>query len=402
MVFVSRDKSKWKRLQDLVGEFFGYELLEPSAGADVIALYRHRPDGEAYDLSAAASGFLQVLASYAALLFDEASVILIDEPDAHLHLLLQETTYRKLLSFAAGTRSQLVVATHSEVIIRKAEPEHLRLLLGGFRKMPMSKQVGNVMRLRNDVLMLAETEPGILYVEDESDLNDLREWAHVICHPLFGFLDKPFWDATAPGRGRDFAARAFGALRKMVPEIKGVELRDGDRNEPKKSPAGLRRLRWHQMEIENYLLHPTALERFVRQERGGDAAVRVRGYMMRVLPAGLFEAPLDATDAIAPIKGSVVLGKILQEAGLVLKKTEYCRIAARMRPDEVHPEVREKLDAIATHFGIDIATDRVEGHSPGGNRRPTRPAAPVPRTDPAPRAGRSGAPAGGRRTPRRR
>ena len=371
LVVVSRDKSKWERLQDLVGEFFGYELLAPSAGADVIALYRHHPDGEAYDLSAAASGFLQVLASYAALLFDEASVILIDEPDAHLHLLLQETTYRKLLSFAVGTGSQLVVATHSEVIIRKTELEHLRLLWRGFHKFPMDRRVGNVLRLPNEILMLAETEPGILYVEDESDLNDLREWAQVTGHPLFSFLDKPFWDATAPGRGRDFAARAFGALRRMAPEIKGVELRDGDRNEPKKSPAGLRRLRWRQMEIENYLLHPAALERFVRQERGGDTAAHVRGYMMRVLPAGLFEAPFGATDAIASTRGSDVLGKILQEAGLLLKKTEYYRIAARMRPDEVHPEVREKLDAIATHFGIDAATARVEGCSPSGDRRPS-------------------------------
>ena len=355
LVFVSRDNSKWERLEGIVREFFGYELLRPSAGADVIALYRHRPDGEAYDLSAAASGFLQVLASYAALLFDKASVILIDEPDAHLHLLLQETTYRKLLSFASQTKSQLVVATHSEVVIRKAKTEHLRLLWRGFRELPTNKQVGDVLRLPNEVLMLAETEPGILYVEGESDLNNLREWAQAIGHPLFGFLDKPFWEATAQGDGSDYAAEAFGALHKMVPRIKGVELRDGDSHAPQNSPAGLRRLRWNQMEIENYLLHPVALERFVRQERNEEAAVRIREYMRRMLPAGLFEAPLDATDILGATKGSKVLGHILQEAGLSLKKTEYCRIAAQMRPDEVHPEICEKLDAIADHFGI--ATD---------------------------------------------
>ena len=357
LVYVGRDSSKWERLQGIVQEFFDYELLPPSTGADVVALYRHRPDGEAYDLSAAASGLLQVLASYAALLFDEASVILIDEPDAHMHLLLQETTYRRLLSFAARTKSQLLVATHSEVIIRKAEQEHLRLLWGGFREWPVNKNMSDVLRLPNEALMLAETEPGILYVEDESDLNNLREWAQVIEHPLFRFLDKPFWEATAPGRKKDFAAQAFSALHKMVPRIRGVELRDGDRSAPKKSPKGLRRLRWRQTEIENYLLHPVALERFVRQERDGAAATRVREYMRRELPPRIVEVPFDGGDFLPSAKGSDILAKILQEAGLQLKKTEYCRIAAQMRPDELHPEISEKLDAIAAHFEIGTAND---------------------------------------------
>ena len=352
LAFVGRDNTKWERLQGIVREFFGYELLQPSAGADVIALYRHRPEGEAYDLSAAASGFLQVLASYAALLFDHASVILIDEPDAHMHLLLQETTYRRMLSFASQTRSQLVVATHSEVIIRKAVPEHLRLLWRGFRELPADRRVGDVLRLPNEVLILAETEPGVLYVEDESDLNDLREWAQVIEHPLFRFLNKPFWEATAPGRKKDYAAQTFSALHKMVPRIRGVELRDGDRSASQRGPKGLLRLRWSQMEVENYLLHPEALERFVRQEGDAEAAAHVREYMRRVLPAGLFEKPFDTADILASTKGSDVLARILQEAGLRLKKTEYCRIAAQMRPSEVHPEIREKLDAIADHFEI--------------------------------------------------
>ncbi len=352
LVYMSRDGSKWERLQGIVREFFGYELLQPSAGADVIAFYRHCPDGEAYDLSAAARGFLQVLASYAAVLFDEASVILIDEPDAHMHPLLQEMTYRKLLTFASQSKSQLVVATHSEVIIRKAVPEHLRLLWGGFRGLPMDKRVGDVPRVPNEVLMLAETEPGILYIEDESDLNNLREWAQLVEHPLFGFLDKPFWEATAPRRAKDYAARAFSALHKMVPRIRGVELRDGDRSASQRGPKGLLRLRWNQMEVENYLLHPEALERFVLRERDGEAAAHVREYMRRVLPAGLFEKPFDTADILASTKGSDVLASILQEAGLRLKKTEYCRIAAQMRPSEVHPEIREKLDAIADHFEI--------------------------------------------------
>ena len=354
LVVVAENPAKWEQLQRLVREFFGYELFPPSAGARVIALYRHRPADEAYDLSSAASGFLQVLAAYAALLFEEASVILIDEPDAHLHLLLQETAYRKLRRFASNANSQLVIATHSEVVIKNADQEHLRLLWGGFRQLSNGERVGDVLHLGNEELMLAETEPGILYVEGDSDIPNLREWAEVTGHPAFRFLDRPFWQPTAPSRSKNYAAKHFRALRKMVPHINGVELRDGDVRTPQRSPKGLRRLRWHNKEIESYLLHPEALERFVRQERGDAVAANVQRYMQRQLPPRLFDAPFEA-NLIA--EGSVVLDKIMQEAGLQLKKTDYWQIAAQMRQEEVHPEVIEKLDAIAEHFNIPKAAN---------------------------------------------
>ena len=366
LVSISADNHKWDCLQALVREFFGYELLRPSVGNNVLAQYRHRADGQAYDLGVAASGFLQVLATYAALLYDRASVILIDEPDAHLHLLLQETAYRKLREFAATADSQLVVATHSEVVIRKAHLEHLRLLWRGFRELGGERKIQDVLRLENEMLMLAETAPGILYVEGESDLANLRAWAQVLSHPMFDFLDKPLWRETASAKGGDSALKHFRALRKMVPEIKGFELRDGDRHTPKGGPRGLCRLRWQRREIENYLLHPPALERFVRQEaqedqeaqeEGSDAAERAREYMKHNLPPALFEDSFDSANVVATMKGSDILSEILQAAGVQLRKTEYHRIAATMQPDEVHPEIRDKLDAMAAHFKIEAAAN---------------------------------------------
>ena len=193
-------------------------------------------------------------------------------------------------------------------------------------------------------------------VEGESDINNLREWAKVAGHPVFGFLNKPFWEATASHPKGGYAASHFSALRQMVPDVRGVELRDGDQDVPKRGPTGLLRLRWRQTEIENYLLYPVALERFVQRERGRDVAEHVQKYMKRILPPVLFETPSDAGDIVAATKGSHVLSRILQEAGLPPKKTEYSRIAAQMLPEEVHPEVREKLDAIADHFGIEPAS----------------------------------------------
>ena len=88
---VSHDEQKWTKLQDVILSFFGYKLDLPSAGAQIHARYRHSVKSQSYDLSSAASGFLQVLLIFATLFArEEARVFLIDEPDAHLHLFLQD------------------------------------------------------------------------------------------------------------------------------------------------------------------------------------------------------------------------------------------------------------------------------------------------------------------------
>ena len=58
-----------------------------------------------------------------------ASVLLLDEPDAHLHIILQDAIYGKLRAVAAEQKSQLIIATHSEVIIDTVEPQELCMLL---------------------------------------------------------------------------------------------------------------------------------------------------------------------------------------------------------------------------------------------------------------------------------
>ena len=55
--------------------------------------------------------------------------MLLDEPDAHLHILLQDRIFAMLKKFAKESISQLIMATHSERIINAVEPRHLCVLL---------------------------------------------------------------------------------------------------------------------------------------------------------------------------------------------------------------------------------------------------------------------------------
>ena len=126
----SRSEPAWKALQASIRKLFGYELLPPDAsGAHINAEYRMTSDGPLLDIGSAGSGFQQVLMLLAFLNTRKGAVLLLDEPDAHLHLILQDAIYHELRTVAVRQRSQLVVATHSEVVINAVEPRELCVTL---------------------------------------------------------------------------------------------------------------------------------------------------------------------------------------------------------------------------------------------------------------------------------
>ena len=356
LLAVSRDSGKWQKLQEIIRSFFGYELLSPSGGSEILARYRHSPQDTHYDLSSAASGFLQVLMVYASLLHKEASVVLLDEPDAHLHILLQDKIYRDLRDYARQSGSQLIIATHSERLINVADTESLRLLARELRKVGDKKNLIRTLSLENTEIMLAETEPGILYAEGRTDIDILKEWTTILNHRLLSFLEKPFWRPTAEEEKR-FPIRHFSALRLVISNFRGMELRDGDKkkdSETRSPPKGMERLYWERYEIESYLIHPQSIARFVKSIGGPDAEDKAVAYMKQQLPPVVYDSPLENS---YEAKAKVILSRIMQEAGLVVKETDYYQIAAQMTQEEIHPEVVEKLDATAKHFSIQPTQD---------------------------------------------
>lgn len=161
LLAISRHEDKWATLQDAVRSFFGYELSQPGGLDEILVRYRHGPGGSWHDINNAASGFLQVLLVYASALHEEGAVLMVDEPDAHLHMLLQEKIYHHLCGFARKRGSQLVVTTHSEVIINAASLHDLRFLsAGGLREVPHARHAVGTLRLETSDLVLAETETG--------------------------------------------------------------------------------------------------------------------------------------------------------------------------------------------------------------------------------------------------
>jgi hypothetical protein len=367
----------WDALKDSIQRFFRYELLPPdSTGADIIVEYKAHPAGPRLDIASAGSGFQQVLMLLTFLHTRPGSLLLLDEPDAHLHVILQDAIYGELRSVAARQSSQLIIATHSEVIINSVEPRELCMLMNHPRilettvdRTQLADSLGILTHM--DVL-LAQDAPGILYVEGYTDINLLLEWARILNHPAYDTLTtKLFWRPTvwesrhgAPGvKAKDH----YEALKLVRENLPGLILLDGD-DDPRvpETPitgTGLQRLRWRRYEIESYLVHPTALERFVEKEVGPGALSAeskrdMRAYLGQTFTPVFLQDPLKPNPLVDAYlqqrkARTEVIPPILDAAGLRgFPYTRFNEIASVMQPDEIHPEVKEKLDAIQRAYGL--------------------------------------------------
>ena len=271
-IAAQKDAESWRALARHVNELFRIELRKPAyspAQPYIVCEYLESGHGRPLDLANAGSGTLQVLLMLAFLYARPATVVLLDEPDAHQHVILQRQVYDLIRRVARGRGGQVVLATHSEVVLNATEPGRV---LGFFGEAPRAlagqserDQLREALkRVTTTELLLGRDVGAVLYVESETDEKILREWARTLKHPAREFFERPFVHWLG-GRSLREAKAHFFAMRAAFPGLRAVCLLDGDnRDEPDEETtrAGLVVLRWRRYEIENYLLQPLAIVRF--------------------------------------------------------------------------------------------------------------------------------------------
>ena len=109
----------WKRIVALMNRLFNVTLDTPQETTRGAIEMRYKQPGvrEALDVSSSGRGFQQMLLIFAYLYSHKRSVLLVDEPDAHLEILRQKQVYVLLRDIASENHSQVVMVTHSEVIL---------------------------------------------------------------------------------------------------------------------------------------------------------------------------------------------------------------------------------------------------------------------------------------------
>lgn len=365
------DQNHWNQLVKDIQDIFGYTLLPPQYEGQpyiicdyIPSIIRGRPKSSqpTLDIASAGSGFLQTVLLLSFFYSKDSGVVLFDEPDAHLHIVLQRQVYDKVRAVAQQTRSQLIIATHSEIVIDNTDPENVLSFYREPHRLTEKYEAEQVRaalkHLSSMDILQADRWSSILYLEGSSDYNLLGEWAQILDHPLKAFFhdqDKNIFWHNNVGRNPRQAKEHLFALKAIKPDMKGVLLLDGDgRNlsEHELRADGLQIIRWNRYEAENYLLIPSAIDRFIR---GGEAenlftaqkVQKMMQYISRTPFLSILESPFEDDEATLNIGASKkFLPGLFEKVEIALSKNEYYAIARMMKPEEVHPEVIQKLDFI--------------------------------------------------------
>lgn len=361
---------KWPALADRMRDLFQVELDEPvyvAERGEIQMTYRDEA-GVRLDLSSSGRGLQQTLLLLSYLALHPGSVLLMDEPDAHLELLRQRDIYRVLTESARESGSQLIIASHSEEILNQAagtSPDSVVAFLGKPHRIPPNRTTAlrkSLDAIRYDQYYLAEQKGWVLYLEDRTDWDILRAFAKRLDHPAKEPLRSPFMFPVGnqPNKGREH----FNALLEAKPDLRGYLLVDQDAPDIQARET-LREKKWERREIENYLSQPETLEGFAREfgssNAGGplfaeaDAGRAVEAMREsvqdRVMPAALRDRndPWWRTVKASDEFLDLVLRDFFKKLGLRpdFRKADYHRLVRHIPDEFISTEVVEVLDAIS-------------------------------------------------------
>ncbi len=358
----------WASLVSHIQQLFGVELLPPEydAGRGEITM-TYREGNVKLDLSCSGRGLQQTLLLLAHLYANPKTVLLLDEPDAHLEILRQRQTYKLLTDVATAQGSQIVVASHSEVVLNEAAGRDVVIAFVGRQPHRIDNGGSQVLKALQDIgfdqYYQAEQTGWVLYLESPSDLAILQAFARTLEHEAATFLDRPFVHYVAtnlPQKARDH----FYGLREAKKDLVGLALFDRlDKELQFDQP--LAELMWKRREIENYFCCEEVLLAYARHDLPDDmfkdAEARPRESAMRDAIREVSEAlqTLDRGDPYSSdIKASddfldPVFKKFYKKLDLPLglRKSDYNVLASLLPKEKIDPEVSEKLSAIAEVAG---------------------------------------------------
>jgi predicted ATPase len=368
----TKNPENWKQLKEDIKELFDYVIVDPSYAEHdpfIVVEYCHSAGRKLFDLASAGSGFHQVLTLFGFIYAREASVLLIDEPDAHEHIILQRQVYERLRTVARRRNCQLIVSTHSEVILEETSPQEILSFYGKPHPIRVDQQRDQVREALRHLssLDILETESGhkILYTESDSDLNILSVFAKTLSHESAEFFSHPFHHPLNGSHPRE-AKNHFFALKAICPHIRGILILDRDNKETPEREIladGIEIVRWGRYEIENYLLVPNAILRYIKNVTKPEGDLfqaslikKAEQFLKEKFPPDALQNPLIDNAFLTKIAASKdVFPQLFSAVEVNISKKDYYQIAGVFERDEVHPDVKKILDKIAEYFGIKLA-----------------------------------------------
>lgn len=272
-----RKDGSWDAVAGHMLDLFGIELLAPELigqlGTIELNYLPGRTGSNALPITSAGLGMLQTLQLLSYLYLKPGTVLLLDEPDAHLEVLRQRQTYQVLVEVARNNGCQLICASHSEVVLNEAVDRDTVIAFVGKPHPVSGRQGSQVLKALRDYgfenYIQAEQTGWVLYLEGSTDLAILKAWAERLSHPAKTALARPFvhyLNTNLPSVARQH----FNAVKEANPGLTGVALFDRLELQPQGRQEGLLDLQWSKREIENYFSTPNVLLAFARGSQTQD------------------------------------------------------------------------------------------------------------------------------------
>ena len=374
LLFQNERNGQWTEFLENIESLFGVRLLEPehdSARGEIFVYYLNYGDSKKKDqleLSSAGRGLQQTMLILAFLYLHPGAMILFDEPDAHLEILRQKRIYEIIKEVARKQRGQILVATHSEVILNEsAEKDTVIAFLGKPHPLNDRQQLAKSLAQYGwEQYFLARQKGWVLYLEGSTDLDILRAFAKLLDHPARNDLDSPFLHQLGNNQPKS-AEKHFHALREAKSDLLGFALFDRISKEQIKSIHGLKEWSLQRREIENYFC---TRDVFLRWAKGKPDQLYVntllaqddlseRDERERIMLSVIEEVEkstktLRKTDLWSPkLKASDdVLRPILENyyellgRSSIAQKSRFHEFIPFMQPNEVDQEIHEVLNRI--------------------------------------------------------
>ncbi|MGQ9608734.1 MAG: ATP-dependent nuclease [bacterium] len=357
-----KDKDSWNRLKTHIERLFSVKLSDPlyiSERGEIEMNYSEK--GGELDISCSGRGLQQTLLLLSYMYANKGSVLLLDEPDAHLEILRQQQIYQYLTDVARENKNQIIAASHSEVLLREAaEKDTVIAFLGKPHR--INDRGSQLLKSLRDInfedYYLAEQKGWVLYLEGSTDLAILKAFAERLKYQeAIEALERPF--VVYVGNQTQKMFEHFYGLREAVPNLKGAAifdrlLKDID------TTSELCTTVWRKREIENYLCFPETLEAFAmdinnddlfsnnEQEKRLKAMRKAIAEVESALKTLSKGSPWDNDTKVSDDFLKPLFENYFAELGIpnVMEKKNFHDLARFVPLEKIDPEVKEKLDLI--------------------------------------------------------
>jgi len=286
---------------------------------------------------------------------------LLDEPDAHLEILRQRQTYQLLTEVSSEQDSQIIAASHSEVVLNEAADRDIVIAFVGkpHRIDDRGSQTAKSLKeIGYDQYYQAQERGWVLYLEGSTDLSILRAFADKLSHPAKKYLESPFikYVGNDPSQVRSH----FHGLREAKPDLLGIAIFDRlERDLP--ADLGATGITWKRKEIENYFCIPSILIAYAKDTCGGELFAASWGREMEniiegMIPRFALQDPKDLWWSNTKVTDEFLdplFERFFKKVDMpnLMRKTNYHVLTKYLTKDDIDPEIKEKLDAI-----VDVAS----------------------------------------------